>query len=522
MAEVTIETGTHIKRYDFWNPATWAIPKLYWDAYSQEQRIHAICRQLGKVIAYADYVGVNVDDIAQRLQDIEEGKLDTYIVARIEAWFEENEPAIVEALEQLETYVGTLNDVLPVESFTPSNTVADNIANIVSQIGEGFGEGNTIADNIDVLKRAHVIADDDLKIRVVDILNGNDTTAHAVTSPTDTSAMYQSLQKAWDDAIFEGTDVRIWFNAPGQYDVATRIVSGCVVHLMANSHCEGTIEIYAHNNLYGSLFFYDAHVNLSGTSKSTIMLQADQQIEFEGSTFWTANSIVSCTYLYLIQGSMQAHNTVFMCNVVGRYIQSVMRSCTFANERSEDAFYAICSIVRFEVDPDTGEKCTFRQNTFGAGHSAIRMYTCMLYCSANTLTSENELQLAYDYFFNLNSCLALIANASWQQFSTYAQQGNNFAQLSILNERNQQEQGGYETGIQIEGGGYTDVNITYNMTFYQTPYVFTQLQIGSGIDPNLSEVSAYVMNRSTTGCTIRILNNGPSGKIVTVMWRAEI
>ena len=102
MATVEIDTGKYVKRYDFWNPATWAIPKLYWDAYSQEQRIHAICRQLEKVIRYADYVGVNVDDIAQRLQDIEDGKLDEFIVTAIEQWFEENEPQIIQALEDLD------------------------------------------------------------------------------------------------------------------------------------------------------------------------------------------------------------------------------------------------------------------------------------------------------------------------------------------------------------------------------------------------------------------------------------
>lgn len=101
MSTVEIETGRYIKRFAFWNPATWSIPKLYWDAWSQEQRIHAICRQLEKVIAYADYIGVNVDDIAARLKAIEEGQLDEIITAAVEQWFEDHEEEILSDIADL-------------------------------------------------------------------------------------------------------------------------------------------------------------------------------------------------------------------------------------------------------------------------------------------------------------------------------------------------------------------------------------------------------------------------------------
>ena len=136
MSTVEIDTGTHVKRDDFWNPATWSIPKLYWDAYSQEQRLHAICRQLEKVIRYADYVGVNVDDIAGRLQDIEDGKLDEFIVAAIEVWFEENEPQLMQDVE-------LLKDVLPVTEFSAENTVKDAL-NAINE--DNWVTENRIAD----------------------------------------------------------------------------------------------------------------------------------------------------------------------------------------------------------------------------------------------------------------------------------------------------------------------------------------------------------------------------------------
>lgn len=124
----TVEnTGTYIKRYNFWNPATWTIPSLYWDTFSQEQRIHAICRQLSKVIQYADYLGVNTDDVVARLKAIEDGQLDEFIVAAIEEWFEENQPAIVQAIEALQNDVSDIANIIPASEFTAESTVKDAI-----------------------------------------------------------------------------------------------------------------------------------------------------------------------------------------------------------------------------------------------------------------------------------------------------------------------------------------------------------------------------------------------------------
>ena len=127
MSTVEVETGRYVTRFAFWNPATWSIPKLYWDAWSQEQRLHAICKQLEKVIAYADYLGVNVDDIAARLKAIEEGQLDPIIEAAIEAWFEEHEPVIFAAIQ-------ALNAALPIDDFDAEHTVKDSLDAIAADI----------------------------------------------------------------------------------------------------------------------------------------------------------------------------------------------------------------------------------------------------------------------------------------------------------------------------------------------------------------------------------------------------
>lgn len=138
MSTVEIETGRYVKRFAFWNPVTWSIPKLYWDAWSQEQRVHAICRQLEKVIAYADYLGVNVDDIAARLKAIEDGQLDELIAQAVEDWFEENAPQLLYDVQDLQA-------ALPISEYDAEHTVKDAIDGINAIIGEGFTDEETIA-----------------------------------------------------------------------------------------------------------------------------------------------------------------------------------------------------------------------------------------------------------------------------------------------------------------------------------------------------------------------------------------
>lgn len=144
--------STIIPRYGFWNPGTWSIPKLYWDAFSDEQRIHAICKQLGKVIAYADFLGTNVNDIADRLKAIEEGQLDAMIVAEIETWFEENQPEILQAID-------SLSDALPLTDFDSVNTVKAAIDDVETTATTAINAINDVLpisdfDNVNTVKAA--------------------------------------------------------------------------------------------------------------------------------------------------------------------------------------------------------------------------------------------------------------------------------------------------------------------------------------------------------------------------------
>lgn len=177
----TIETGNIIPRFAFWNPSTWAIPELYWDTFSQEQRIHAICKQLGKVIAYADYLGVNVDDIASRLKAIEDGQLDDLIIAEIEAWFEENEPAIMNAL-------AALNEALPIDEFDAENTVKDAI--------------DVVGTEVEAIENALPISDFSSESTVKDALDAKlNTSEFAQAFPNTAEKLLECVECYYDTAL---------------------------------------------------------------------------------------------------------------------------------------------------------------------------------------------------------------------------------------------------------------------------------------------------------------------------------
>ena len=54
---------TPVGRYVDFSPSTFIIPKMYWDAFSLEQRYHALCKTLSKLITYADMLGLNVTEL---------------------------------------------------------------------------------------------------------------------------------------------------------------------------------------------------------------------------------------------------------------------------------------------------------------------------------------------------------------------------------------------------------------------------------------------------------------------------
>ena len=88
---------TPIARYIDYSPSTWVIPKMYWDAFSQEQRYHALCKQLCKLIAYADQLGIDTgylgeiyEQLASDFETFKQSGFDDYYKEQVENWIAAN------------------------------------------------------------------------------------------------------------------------------------------------------------------------------------------------------------------------------------------------------------------------------------------------------------------------------------------------------------------------------------------------------------------------------------------------
>ncbi len=78
-------------------PYTMAIPKFYWDAESQEQRVKYLCMLYDKLMAYVDALkdNVNVDseaikELQEAFQKFMESGFDDYYAQQVEKWIGEN------------------------------------------------------------------------------------------------------------------------------------------------------------------------------------------------------------------------------------------------------------------------------------------------------------------------------------------------------------------------------------------------------------------------------------------------
>ena len=79
-----------------------SVPQLYWNVVSNEQRIHAICKELDKLICYAEFLGININDYANIVEELQRefdefkasGFLD-YYEQQLNAWINEHMPEII-------------------------------------------------------------------------------------------------------------------------------------------------------------------------------------------------------------------------------------------------------------------------------------------------------------------------------------------------------------------------------------------------------------------------------------------
>lgn len=358
MSTVEIETGNIIKRYAFWNPATWSIPKLYWDAWSQEQRLHAICRQLEKVIAYADYLGVNVDDIASRLKAIEDGQLNDFIVAAIEEWFEDNEPAIITAIE-------ALNDALPITDYDSVNTVTKKIDDEIATVNSTIDDVKAVMpyssfDSVNTIENAIQSASNDIKaVMPYSSFDSVNTIESAIQSVSDDLNDYientEKINSFYNEDLFEvylngtdGNDANDGSNdahAVKTLDRALEIINNkgfacCAIRIRAD----------------GTYIWPDRYCNISNT---TLHMTAGSVTTSVTILF---NTLARYYNSYIHSGAVTGTNFEFIYNA-GIHVDACsfyMSNCKFVYRTRFDFSYSFVDYIDCEID--TTKKLAFYQS----------------------------------------------------------------------------------------------------------------------------------------------------------------
>lgn len=249
-------------------------------------------------------------------------------------------------------------------------------------------------------------------------VNGETVTVSDATgqpSPSgDYSHPFKTLDAAFKAASRLSNDIRLYFLTGGSYTWTTRIISGCVIHMFLEDnastgwHTNAPVFVTV-SNTYGSLFFYDTHLNLhgiaanaaQGTPQVDIYLTAEHQIEFEGGTLWSVCSQITCEKLYLIQGSAHLSYSTYNCPIESlfanlRFVNSILNNTSDAR-----ALYATCGFIRFEGGEGTPD--VIMRNPNAVSLPAIEVRNCLL--NLNSFVN-------YGYVRNLNYSLFFEARGS--------------------------------------------------------------------------------------------------------------
>lgn len=77
----------HIPWFSAWKEFTPVIPAMYSNVESGEQRIHAICAQLHKLVCYVDYLGGHIDLNKQNIEELKT-LFEKFIASGFEDYYE--------------------------------------------------------------------------------------------------------------------------------------------------------------------------------------------------------------------------------------------------------------------------------------------------------------------------------------------------------------------------------------------------------------------------------------------------
>lgn len=89
-------------------PGAPVVPKLYWDALSQEQRIHRLCQELHRICDYANALGTAInfdhgiiDQLEADFKKFKESGFEDYYAEQLEQWLRDNAELIMQDMFEM-------------------------------------------------------------------------------------------------------------------------------------------------------------------------------------------------------------------------------------------------------------------------------------------------------------------------------------------------------------------------------------------------------------------------------------
>lgn len=109
--------GFGLVPYSSYVASTPVLPAFYWDVYSSEQRIKEICKELCKLVDYANELGIytsadreRIDALYAEFEKFKESGFFDYYAAQIEQWIRDNFNEIMKQILNQGIFFGLTED----------------------------------------------------------------------------------------------------------------------------------------------------------------------------------------------------------------------------------------------------------------------------------------------------------------------------------------------------------------------------------------------------------------------------
>lgn len=106
----------HFVLFENWLDFSGAIPDIYWNVYSEEQRYKFLCCRLQKLVEYSNKMGMQlnlqgnaINELAEQFEKFKESGFNDYYAAQIEQWIKDNLPFLWKTFCK-QVFFGLTND----------------------------------------------------------------------------------------------------------------------------------------------------------------------------------------------------------------------------------------------------------------------------------------------------------------------------------------------------------------------------------------------------------------------------